>query len=168
MRSFFMPFSVLALLGAIALPVAAQAKTKKAKPAAKDPQDSIEVVGHIAATGSPVTHFLFTQHYSSYYLYAEHQAGQGVTMIDVTKASKPAVLADMPAALPGSSDNLSLVAGTAALVTSEPTPAATPATQTIRIMDFADPTHPKVTREFSGVTATSRDDRRGLIFVANA
>jgi hypothetical protein len=24
-----------------------------------------------------------------------------------------------------------------------------------------------VTREFSGVTATSRDDRRGLIFVAN-
>lgn len=168
MRSFFMPFSVLALLGAIALPVAAQAKTKKAKPAAKDPQDSIEVVGHIAATGSPVTHFLFTQHYSSYYLYAEHQAGQGVTMIDVTKASKPAVLADMPTALPGSSDNLSIVAGTAALVTSEPAPAAAPAAQTIRIMDFSDPTHPKVTHEFSGVTATSRDDRRGLIFVANA
>jgi hypothetical protein len=34
-------------------------------------------------------------------------------------------------------------------------------------MDFSDPLHPKVAREFTGVTAISRDDRRGLIFVAN-
>lgn len=166
MRSWYLSFSILALAGAISLPVAAQAKSKKSKPAAQDPQDSIEVVGHIPATGSPITRFMGTQHYSSYYLYAEHQTGQGVTMIDVTKADRPAVLADIPAA-PGSSDSLSVVAGTAALVTSAPTPAALPSTQTIRIMDFSDPQHPKVVREFSGVTATSRDDRRSLIFVAN-
>ena len=88
-------------------------------------------------------------------------------MIDVTKADRPAVLAEIPAA-PGGSDSLTVVAGTAALVTSAPAPAAAPATQTMRIMDFSDPQHPKVTREFAGVTATSRDDRRGLIFVANA
>ena len=35
-------------------------------------------------------------------------------------------------------------------------------------MDFSDPGTPKVAREFTGVTAMSRDDRRGLIFVANA
>jgi hypothetical protein len=35
-------------------------------------------------------------------------------------------------------------------------------------MDFSDPRNPKVAREFTGVTAMSRDDRRGLIFVANA
>ena len=34
-------------------------------------------------------------------------------------------------------------------------------------MDFSDPRNPKVAREFTGVTATSRDDRRGLIFIAN-
>jgi hypothetical protein len=28
--------------------------------------------------------------------------------------------------------------------------------------------HPKVAREFAGVTAISRDERRGLIYVANA
>jgi hypothetical protein len=166
MRSLYLRFSILALLGAMALPVAAQAKNKKSKPAPKDPQDAIEVVGHIAAAGGPVTRFLTTEHYSSAYLYAEHQTGQGVTMIDVTKADRPAVLAEIPAA-PGGSDSLAVVAGTAALVTSAPAPAAAPATQTMRIMDYSDPQHPKVTREFAGVTATSRDDRRGLIFVAN-
>jgi hypothetical protein len=35
-------------------------------------------------------------------------------------------------------------------------------------MDFSDPLHPKVAREFTGVTAISRDERRGLIYVANA
>ena len=34
-------------------------------------------------------------------------------------------------------------------------------------MDFSDPQHPKVAREFTGVTAMSRDDRRGLIFLTN-
>ena len=47
------------------------------------------------------------------------------------------------------------------------TMASASAVQTIRIMDFSDPLHPKVAREFTGVTALSRDDRRGLIFVAN-
>jgi hypothetical protein len=167
MRSLYIPVFFLALLGAIALPAAAQAKNTKAKPAAKDPQDSIEVAGHIPASSGPVTRFLTTQHYSSYYLYAEHQGGQGVTMIDVTKAERPIVLSDIPVALPGSSDSIAVVAGTAALVTSAPAAATAPETQTIRIMDFSDPQHPKVTREFSGVTATSRDERRGLIFVAN-
>jgi hypothetical protein len=167
-RLLYFRFSVTALLGASLLAAPVYAKDKKAKPAAKAPQDSIEVVGHIPATGSPVARFLTTQHYSSYYLYAEHESGQGVTMIDVTQANRPNVLADMPTALPGGSDSLSVVAGTAALVTSAPGASGTPAAQTLRIMDFSDPQHPKVTREFSGVTATNRDDRRGLIFIANS
>lgn len=40
-------------------------------------------------------------------------------------------------------------------------------TQTIRIMNFSDPQHPVVDREFAGVTAISRDEGRGLIFIAN-
>ena len=34
-------------------------------------------------------------------------------------------------------------------------------------MDFSDLLHPKVAREFAGVTAISRDQGRGLIFLAN-
>jgi hypothetical protein len=141
------------------------ARNKKAEPA---PKDEIEVVGHIPLTGGPVRRFQATQHYSSYYLYAEHEAGGSATLIDVTKTNQPAVLADVAYPPNGGSSNLTVVTGTAALVSSEPAaPGTATAPQTIRIMDFSDPKNPKVAREFTGVTATSRDSQRGLIFVAN-
>ena len=116
-----------------------------------------------------MTRFLSTQHYSSYYLYAEHSAGRNVTLIDVTKTSRPSVLADVPYASHSVSDSLAAVAGTAVLVASDAAaPAPAPAPQTVRIMDFSDLRNPQIAREFTGVTAMSRDDRRGLIFVANA
>jgi hypothetical protein len=142
------------------------AKSKKAPP--PEPKDEIKVVGHIPLTDGPVKRFFETQHYSSYYLYAEHEAGGNVTLIDVTKTSRPAVLADVAYAPNSGSGSLSVVAGTAALVTSEAASSTAAPPQTVRIMDFSDPRNPKVAREFTGVTAMSRDDRRGLIFVANA
>lgn len=162
-----MPLFVL-FAGVITLASLASAKDKKLKAAPVDPKDAIEVVGHIPLTDGPVTRFLTTQHHSSYYLYAEHGAGKNVTLIDVTKTDQPLVLANVPYASSNGSESLSMVAGTAALVTSEPAaPAAAPAPQTIRIMDFSVPQSPKTAREFTGVTATSTDDR-GLVFVANA
>lgn len=139
------------------------------KPKAPAPKDEIEVVGHIALTDGPVKRFLTTQHYSSFYLYAEHEAGM-VTLLDVTKTNEPAVLANVAYMPASSSGNLTVVAGTAALVSSEsaaPSATAQPP-QTIRIMDFSDAKNPKVAREFTGVTAMSRDAGRGLIFLANA
>lgn len=139
------------------------AKDKKNK---ANPKDEIEVVGHIPLNGVTVNRFIATQHYSSYYLYAEHPDGKA-TLIDVTKTNQPAVLADVAYA-PGSS-SLALVAGTSALVSSERDPGAkTEAPQNLKIMDLSDPEHPQVAREFNGVTAISRDDNRGLIFLANA
>jgi hypothetical protein len=148
------------LLTGLVLTPGANAKDKK--PKAPDAKDQIEVVGHIPLTGGPVKRFLSTQHYSSYYLYAERENGGAATLIDITKTNQPAVLGDM------ASGNLTMVAGTAALVSSEPVASsATQAPQTVKIMDFSDPQNPKVAREFTGVTAMSRDDQRGLIFVAN-
>jgi hypothetical protein len=153
--------------GVVTLAPIASAKDKKSKAAPPDPKDAIEVVGHIPLTDGPVTRFLTTQHFSSYYLYAEHGAGKNVTLIDVTKTNQPLVLANVPYASGDGSESLTMVAGTAALVASESSaPAAAPAPQTIRIMDFSVPQSPKIAREFAGVTATSTDDR-GLIFVAN-
>jgi hypothetical protein len=148
-------------------PAAAKDKRPKAPPAGA--QDAIQVVGHLPAAGGPVVRFLATQHYSSYYVYAERGNGESVTLIDVTRPAQPSVVVDVayPAGGPGS---LFAAAGTAALVTEGPpaVPPRPPAPQTIRIMDFSDPLHPKVAREIAGVTAISRDDRRGLIFVANS
>ena len=151
--------SLVLLAGLAAFAPAVYAKSKKLKAPLAVPKDEIEVVGHIPLTDGPVRRFLATQHYSSYYLYAEHDAGRTVTLIDVTKTSQPAVLADVSSPPDGGSDSLTLVAGTAALVTSEPAASPAPAaTQTIRIMDFSDPQNPKAARVFAGVTAMSRDD----------
>ncbi|HLH06513.1 MAG TPA: hypothetical protein VKW78_04700 [Terriglobales bacterium] len=160
--------SLVLSVGLLALSTAVQAKDKKVKTPPKEPQDEIEVVGHIPLTNGPVRRFISTQHYSSYYLYVEYAASKSVTLIDVTKAARPAVLADVSYPSNGGDTSLYTVAGTATLVTEEPgSPASASAVRTIRIMDFSDPLHPKVAREFTGVTALSRDDRRGLIFVAN-
>jgi hypothetical protein len=161
--------SLVLLAGLAAFAPAVDAKNKKPKAPPAAPKDEIEMVGHVPLTDGPVRRFLATRHYSSYYLYAEHEVGQTVTLIDVTKASQPAVLADISYSPHSGSGSLTLVAGTAALVTSEPAASPAPeATQTIRIMDFSDPQNPKVARMFAGVTAMSRDEGRGLIFVAKA
>ena len=158
----------IVLASAIFLSCAAgQVKTKKVKAAAKDPQDEIQVVGHLPLTGGPVRRFMVTQHYSSTYLYAEHETGANITLVDVTKTNKPVVLADVTYPTGGGSGSLFAAAGTAALVTElQGASAPTLPSQNIRIMDFSDPQKPKVVREFAGVTAITSD--HGLIFLANA
>jgi hypothetical protein len=168
MRFFSERLPLTLLSGMLLFSTGLEAKDKKVKAAPKEPQDAIEVVGHIPLTNGSVRRFLSTQHYSSYYLYAEHDANKGVTLIDVTKPTRPSVLGDVEYAPGGGSASLFVVAGTAAMVTDQPATAAVSSPQTIRIMDFSDPLHPKIAREFSGVTAVSRDERRGLIFVADA
>jgi hypothetical protein len=141
---------------------------KDKKPSAPAQKDEIEVVGHIPLTDGPVTRFLTTQHFSSYYLYAEHGIGGKVTLIDVSKTGQPLILGDVSYGYGNATGRLTAVAGTAALVTSAPSAAAPiPPPQAIRIMDFSDPRNPKIAREFTGVTAMSRDDR-GLTFLANS
>ena len=153
----------LTVMFGLAILIPLSAKDKKPK---SPPQDQIEVVAHIPLTTGPVLRFLATEHYSSHYLYAEHGAGSSVTLIDITRPNQPAVLAEVayPSAGP---DSLVVVSGTAALVTSGGSPHSGPP-QTIRVFDFSDPHNPKVSHEFNGVTAIDRDDRRGLIFLANA
>ncbi|HMF75401.1 MAG TPA: hypothetical protein VK604_07030 [Bryobacteraceae bacterium] len=159
----FSILSISLLLAAAAL----NGKDKHPKGQPDVPQDQIAVVAHIPLTGGPVTRFLTTDHYRRNYLYAERESGKALTLIDVTQTSRPAVLADMtyPA---GRSDNLVAVAGNAALVSSSASNAAPAAPQTFRIMSFTDPLQPAVKQEFIGVTAMARDDKRGLIFLANA
>jgi len=144
------------------------AMNKQDKPPQSRPRDAIKVVGHIPLAGGPITRFACTRHYSSDYLYAEHGAGGGITLIDVTKTEQPSVLANVSGAPDGGSEGLVAVAGTAALVrTEQGTPSAATTPQTLRIIDYSDPQHPKIAREFTGVTAIGRDEKRGLVFVAN-
>jgi hypothetical protein len=159
-------FSMSLLISAAGL----NGKDKHPKAQPNAPQDQITVVAHLPLTGGAVTRFLTTEHYRRDYLYAEHESGKAVTLIDVTRFSQPAVLADMTYPT-GGRDNLVAVTGNAALVAAATSNAMSPqplTPQTFRIMSFTDPLHPAVMQEFTGVTAMTRDDKRGLIFLANA
>jgi hypothetical protein len=134
------------------------AKKKDPNPPAQ-PRDEIVIDAHLPFTDGPVTRFVVTQHYSRLYIYAEHESGKPVTLIDATKPNQPQVLSEL------ASGSLIAVAGTAALDSDTEPLAEMAKSQTIRIMDFSDPAHPKVTRQFDGVTAIERS--RGLIFLAN-
>jgi len=122
-------------------------------------------VAHLVLDGDAVTRFHVTQHYRREYLYAETTGGKAVKLIDVTDARNPTILTDVAASPTGG--NVVTAAGTAALISTGSSPAATVAPQTFRIMSFADPAHPVVSQEFPNVSAIEHDDKRGLIFLAN-
>ena len=155
----------LLLTGAVTL----YGKDKHPKKQDDSSQDQITVAAHIPSTGGPVTRFIATQHYGRSYVYAEHESGKTLTLIDVTNPAQPMVLADVAYPNNSSSSSLLTATGTAALVTDTPVVDAKQAqAQIIRIINLADPLHPSVAQEFKGVTATSRDVQPGLILLANA
>jgi hypothetical protein len=141
-------------------------EAKGKKTASSQPQDQITVEAHIDLASGPVTGFITTQHHSNTWVYAEHGPGKGATLLDVTHPAHPRVVSEI------ASGTLLSVSGTAALSTDGPSdsvqsdsPKAEPP-KTVRVMDFSDPAHPKVTRQFDGVTAM-RQIGRGLILLAN-
>jgi hypothetical protein len=168
MQNLHFPLFEIIVLGLIGGAAGASAQTNNATLTPKDSQDQIEVVGHITVPGGPVTGFIMTQHYSRNYLYAEHEGGKNITLIDVTNSAHPLIVSDVSSPLSGGSTSLLAAAGTAALTTESPSSSpATPVPQTVRIMDLSDPQHPTVSREFTGVTAIARGGQQGLIFLAN-
>jgi len=114
-----------------------------------------------------VEHLLPTEHYGRYYLYVERQEGKEITVLDVTKAEVPFRVADVWYSTNGRPNHLLVATGTAALVTSCAGSPTEEAQESVRVVSFADPVHPRVTREFNHVTAIARDEARGLIFLAN-
>jgi hypothetical protein len=167
----FRHFSIVS----VALAVSAaglNAKDKHSKQQAPE-EDQIEVVANIPTSGGAITRFFTTEHYRRDYLYAEHAEGKDLTLLDVTRAERPTVLADVlspngqAAGQVAGGGSLVAVTGNAALVTSLPSSTASTTPQTFRILNFTDPLHPTVKQEFTGVTAMARDEKRGLIFLAN-
>ena len=140
-----------------------EAKGKHPKTESAPTQDQIAIDSHIAAAAGPITRFVVTRHYDRTYVYAEREASQPLTLIDITDPSHPRVLSKPTLPIP--SGDLLSVAGTAALTWSAATAKASP--QTIRLLDFSDPAQPKVSKQFDNVTAVEKLPT-GVILLANA
>lgn len=160
MRMQFVPLFAPILSAGVAVSLQASNDT------VAQPQDRIAVVGHLPWPGVEVDCLSATLHYSRNYLYAEDTKLGKVTVIDVTDVKAPSVVQVARPANAQSSDLLA-VTGTAALIGSPALPSAEPAPQSVRIVSFADPGHPQIPREFTGVTTVGSDSGRGLVFLAN-
>jgi hypothetical protein len=159
-----LPAGLIFIIAALTAPSGMQAKSL-AKPST-GPQDRIDILANLPIAGGPITRVTMTQHYSRSYLYVEH-ASRALTLVDVTDARHPSIVAnmDLPANQSGS---VLAAAGDAALVSSDVSREDAPATKTMSIVSFADPAHPQTVKQFANVTSTAMDNRRGLIFVANS
>ena len=148
------------------LPVAsARDKAKPQGATEKKNQDQIDILANLPVSGGPITRFTMTRHQSRSYLYVEH-ASHHLTLLDVTDAQHPTVLANLEAPASGA---VLVAEGDAALISSDEAAAAPAAIKpkTMSIVSFADPAHPQTVRQFEKVTCTAVDDPRGLVYVAN-
>ncbi len=168
MRLHFNRLSTAPLVAALVMSIPAVYASEHHSKAQEDAsEDQILVVGHIPVSG-PITQLLPTQHFSSFYLYAEHGPGKALTLIDVTKANDPKVVNSLPFPADAPSGNLIAVAGMSGLAVDRPAPSKPASPVVVRIMNFTDPSHPTVAREFQGVTAITTDNHRRLIFLADS
>jgi len=161
MRLPSVPFFAMLLAGCLATPSLIGAASHPVR-------DRIVVLSHIPLTGGPVARLLPAEHYGRDFLYVEQEDGKLLTVLDVTHAPEPLRVANISYPANDRSDDLIAAVGTAALVASPPPMPSGESPETVRIMNFADPEHPAVSREFTGVTAMANDDSRGLIYLANS
>ena len=140
--------------------------------AAQSPDSNGElatVVAHLPMPGPSVNQMLLQRRDGKLYLYVDQGAQQGVSVVDVTRPSRPLVVnheawpgrtADGHVQLLDSGLAISELSESRALSTRH-------ASQTVNVLDMRDPAHPQVLQTFSGVTSILPDADRNLIFIAD-
>jgi len=127
--------------------------------------DHIDVIAHVPLSGGPIVQLTSGIHWRQDYLYLGRGPGSSTSILDVTDPTSPKAIGTLDLPKQEANGHVSSVVGNAVLVTS---PASAPAPQTVTILSYADPEHPKVARQFSGVTSMLKDSSRGLIYLANS
>jgi len=144
----------------------------------------IKVVGHLALPEIHVNQMFTQNRDGKHYLYLHRPTRQAFALVDVTRADKPVLVekATLQAASRSTTHVNATNSGLAIAVSPEGTAGATPApasagtpapsvplpTETVRLLDLSDPTHPKTLKTFAGVTSMLPDDSRKLIYIVNS
>ena len=129
--------------------------------------DRIAVIAQVLVPDGPVVQITAGTHRRRNFVYLRHgpPGGSAITVLDVTDPTVPKAAANLDAPPPEALGSITAVVGNAVLVAS-PTSPQPP--QTITILNFADLEHPKVARQFPGVTALLKDAGRGLIYLTDS
>jgi hypothetical protein len=134
-----------------------------AKEHASEPEaDGIKVIAHRPVAGGPVLHLTMANHWRRTYLYLDQGGASPISILDVTNPATPKEMGQLDIPKGEADGDLSAVVGTVALLAS---PAAATPPQTVTIVNFADQEHPRVERQFAGVTAIVKQGE--FVYLAN-
>jgi hypothetical protein len=156
--------AAMALLTGLLL-IASQASAKDHNPKT---ENAARVVAHIPMDGlSAVDMTLQRKAENKYYLYVQHAADQGISVIDVAKPAQAKLLGVNAWPDPAMSGRMN-VAGGLALIDETAVPAmrSKASTDDLVLWDMSNPTSPRIVQKFSGVVKWLEDER-SFIYVLN-
>jgi|SRR5580658_3343597 hypothetical protein len=145
----------------------------KDEPPKKPTDVPATVIAHLPLPEATGSQMFLQKTEGKNYLYVQQASKQGFMVVDVSKADKPNLLKRTAAPNPATAGNIEMVSPDVAIAKApEKTPATLTSnnhpTDTVRILDLADPHNPKVLQEFNGVTSLLPDGGHGLIYLANS
>jgi len=160
--ALFVLFFVLVATASTASP-----KHSPGKPATQP----TKILAHLALSGGPASQMFLREQNGKEYLLIRQTSEAGVTVVDVTKPTRPNIVKRTTWPNGTSSGNLEIVGGGLAL---EETPEPTGRTlmssnskETVQILDLNEPTSPTVLESFSGVTSILNDGVHNLLYITN-
>lgn len=159
------------LVSALLLLLGSVTSAKDAPP--KKPTDvPATVIAHLILPQATGNQMFLQREENKRYLYVQQASKQGYMVVDVSKPEKPNLLKRTAAPNPATAGNVQMVGPDVAIAQApEKTPTTLTSsnhpTETVRILDLADPRNPKVLQEFSGVTSLLPDGGYGLIYLTN-
>lgn len=130
------------------------------------------VIAHLPLPQPTGNQMFLQRDENKHYLYVQQASKQGYMVVDVSKPEKPNLLKRTAAPNPATAGNVQMVSPDVAIAQAPDKGANTLTssnhpTETVRILDLADPRNPKVLQEFDGVTSLLPDGGHGLIYLTN-
>jgi hypothetical protein len=130
------------------------------------------VIAHLPLPQATGNQMFLQREDNKHYLYVQQASKQGYMVVDVSKPDKPNLLKRTAAPNPATAGNVQMVSPDVAIAQapekkSDTLTSSNNPTETVRILDLADPRNPKVLQEFNGVTSLLPDGGHGLIYLTN-
>jgi hypothetical protein len=168
--------NILSISVALILMLAFAQRFEGRPPHAPQSPVQVSVAGHLELQGMRVKHIFVQQRGSKYYLLLRRADKNSFAIVDVTNPGNPVITernalpepdggnVDLPT--PGSALAIAFVPDSAPAAAAGK-PAESLPTETVRLIDLADPRHPKTLKTFNKVTSVASDDGRKLVFLVN-
>ncbi len=132
-------------------------------------RELVKVIGHLRLDNIQVNQMFVEKRGQKYFLFLHRPTKDAFALVDVTNPYKPVLVKrdEMKAAAPPQPPEGNSVVAISAVPEGPEHPAPIP-TDTVELLNLANPKDVKVLKTFKGVSAFTSDDGRKLVYLVNA